>query len=40
MLCSDDPKKCDTYWRGAGNRKMFACYVLLGKIKVNKNNYI
>ena len=34
VLYSDDPAKCDAYWRDTGARKMFACYVLLGNIKV------
>lgn len=31
---SDDPKKCDSYWKKGKPRRMFACYVLLGDIKV------
>ena len=31
---SDDPIKCNHYWNKATPRLMFACYVLLGDIKV------
>lgn len=34
LLCSDDPIKCDQYWSGKDPRRMFACRVLLGEIKV------
>ena len=34
--CSDDPVKCDQYWFGKNPRRMFACRVLLGEIKVSK----
>lgn len=34
-LSSDDPRKCDSYWRGSDTRIMFACCVLLGTIKVS-----
>lgn len=33
--CSDDPVKCDQYWFGKNPRRMFACRVLLGEIKVS-----
>ena len=33
-LSSDNPKKCDRYWKKEKPRQMFACYVLLGDIKV------
>ena len=33
---SDDPKKCDHYWKKGNPRQVFACYVLLGDIKVRE----
>jgi hypothetical protein len=31
---SDNPVKCHSYWKGSGPKIMFACYVLLGRVKV------
>ena len=37
--CSDDPVKCDQYWFGKNPRRMFACRVLLGEVKVSVQGY-
>ena len=37
---SDDPIKCNQYWGQGRPRRMFACYVLLGDIKVQSQDSV